>query len=448
MKKYKISIILCFLVVFATLFTPTASAYTPPPEVEVHAGSVYMVNLETNTVVYQKNATASIYPASVTKLMTALVALEQTPDLTKTITVYDDVVDDLWNTGAATAWLKPDEQVTMEQLLNLLLIPSACDAANVIAIEVSGSVDGFVALMNQKAAQLGMKNTVYVNPHGLHDDRQVTTAYDLYLLAKEIIQHPELTKICSTVTYTLPKTNMSDERTYTTTNYMINPSSSWYYKRVQGLKTGYTDAAGRNLVSLAEKDGQRYLSVVMNCPAEKLNGYDVHKEFDTTYDLLYWAFTELEYKNVINTTQPVEEIKVTLCDETDYVKLVPEKEFFAMVPKQSQDNVILVPHVTATTLEAPIEKGAVLGTATVMCAGEEIGTVNLVAQTACERDTGSYLWDRTKKGVMAVLSSPWFYVPVLLLLSAIIVLVVWNVRVNQRRRRLWQSKVRKNNDDR
>ena len=96
-------------------------------------------------VVYQKNATASIYPASVTKLMTALVALEQTPDLTKTITVYDDVVDDLWNTGAATAWLKPGEQVTMEQLLNLLLIPSACDAANVIAIEVSGSVDGFVA---------------------------------------------------------------------------------------------------------------------------------------------------------------------------------------------------------------------------------------------------------------------------------------------------------------
>jgi len=446
MKKYTISLFLCVLLGFSILFTSPAAAYTPPPEVEVHAASVYMVNLETDTVVYQKDATKSIYPASVTKLMTALVALEQTSDLNKTVTVYDDVVEDLWNTGAATAWLKPGEQVTMEQLLNLLLIPSACDAANVIAIEIAGSVEGFVALMNQKAAQLGMTNTVYVNPHGLHDQRQVTTAYDLYLLAQEIITHEQLTKICSTVTYTLPKTNMSDERTYTTTNYMINPSSSWYYKRVQGLKTGYTDAAGRNLVSLAEKDGQRYITVVMGSPAEKLNGYDVHKEFDTTYDLLYWAFTELEYKNIINTTQPVEEIAVTLCDETDYVKLVPEKEFYAMVPKQSEDNVILVPHVTATTLEAPIEKGAVLGTATVMCAGEEIGTINLVAQVACERDTGAFVWDRIKKGVVAVLTSPWFLVPLILIISAIAVFIVWNVQVNRRRRRLWQSKVRKRND--
>ncbi len=444
MKKFVISLFLCIILFCSTLFAPIASAYTPPPNVVIHAKAVYMVNIGTGTVVYEKNADKVIYPASITKLMTALVALDLTPNLKKQVTVYPDVVEDLWGTGAATAFLYPGEILTMEQLLNLLLIPSACDAANVIAMATCGSQEAFVTLMNQKAAELGMTKTHYVNAHGLHDPAQSTTAYDLYLLANEVLRHPELTKICGTTSYTLPATNLCDERVYNTTNMMMLSSTDWFYKRVQGLKTGFTDEAGRNLVGLAEKDGQRYITVVMGCPPEDENGYSQHYEFDDTFSLLYWAYTDLEYKNVINTTQPVEEVSVTLCKETDFVKLVPEKEFYAVVPKKSGDNVILVPQLNVETLEAPVEKGTVLGTAKVMCAGEEIGTVNLVAQESCERNKGMYVLDRTKKGVLAVVTSPWFWVPLLLIVAAATIFIVWNVRDNRRRRRLWNSKVRNN----
>ena len=443
MKKFVISMFLCLILSFSALATPIVQAYTPPPDVVVHAKSVYMVNLETETVVYEKDPTDIIYPASLTKLMTALVAMDLTPDLNKKVIVYPDVVEDLWGTGAATAFLYPEEEVTMEHLLNLLLIPSACDAANVIAMATCGSKEAFVNLMNQKAAELGMTNTHYVNAHGLHDPAQTTTAYDLYLLAKEVVKSPLLTKICGTTSYTLPPTNISGERVYNTTNLMMLSSTDWYYQRIQGLKTGFTDEAGRNLVSLAEKDGQRYITVVMGCPPEDADGYSQHYEFDDTYKLLYWAYTDLTYKNVINTTQPVEEISVTLCKETDFVKLVPEKEFYAIVPQKSADNVILSPKLNVQTLEAPVEKGTVLGTADVMCAGEKVGTINLVAQETCERNQGMYVMDRIKKGVLAVVTSPWFWIPLLILVAAVTLFVVWNVRDNRRRRRLYNSKVRK-----
>ncbi len=439
MKKLLISIFLCILLACSPLFLFSAGAYTLPVGLEIHAKSVYMVNVETGTVVYQKDPTAAVYPASVTKLMTALVALEQTPDLQKQVTAYPQVVDDLLGTGAAVAGLFPGEIVTMDQLLHMLLIPSSCDAANVIAMEVSGSIEGFVALMNQKAADLKMENTHFVNAHGLHDDAQVTTAYDLYLLAQEILKHPQLTEICEKYSYTVPPTNIKEsERNFSTTNYMINPTSSWYYKRVRGLKTGFTDAAGRNLVSLAEKDGSRYITVVMGCPADTLNGYQVHHEFDNTDALLRWAYTDLEYTSVIDTTKPIAEVKVSLCKERDHVIAVPSKEFYAIVPKQSVDSVILEPHLDATELEAPIEKGTVLGTATVKCAGEEIGTIQLVAGETCERSFFLLITNRLWK----VISSTPFIIIFILLLIGLAVFIAWNIQDNRRRRRLWNSKVR------
>lgn len=444
MKKFVFSIILSFLIFCTPLFVPFAAAYTLPVGSELYAKSVYMVNLETGTVVFEKDPTLPVFPASVTKLMTALVAVEQVSDLSKTVSVYPQVVDDLSGTGAATAGLLPGEQVTMEQLLYCLLVPSSCDAANAIAIAVCGSIEEYVTLMNQKAAALGMTGTHYTNAHGLHDDAQVTTAYDLFLLAGEVIKHELLTTICATYSYTLPATNYSEARTYETTNFMINPTSSWYYKRVQGLKTGYTDAAGRNLVSLAEKDGQRYITVVMGCPAETLHGYQVHHEFDDTDMLLRWAYTDLEYQTVVEATKPIGEVKVTLCAETDYVIAVPAEAFSAIVPKESTDSILIEPHLDASQLEAPVEKGTVLGTATVRCAGEEIGTIQLVAQESCERSTFLLIKDR----ILRVITSTPFLVILVVLLLLVAGFVIWNVQTNRRRRRLWNSKVRDRNRDR
>ena len=439
MKKCIISIFLVLLLACTPLAGLEAAAYTLPVGTELHAQSVYMVNIETGTVVFEHNPTLRTYPASITKLMTALVVLDQVPDLKQTVTVYDGVVDDLLGTGAAVAGLKAGEQVTYEQLLACLLIPSACDAANALAVAACGSIPRCVAYMNQKAQELGMKDTVYVNAHGLHDPGQYTTAIDLYALAMEVLKHPVLTELCRQYEYTMPATNVSDERSFATTNYMINPTSSWYYKRVQGLKTGYTDAAGRNLLSLAEKDGQRYITVVLGCPAETLNGYQVHHEFDDTDMLLRWAFTKLDYLSAVSADTPVDEVKVTLSATSDHVIAVPSEDFYAIVPIDAADSVLIEPHLTVTELEAPVHKGDVLGTATVTCAGEEIGTIELVAQQTLERST--FLW--IKDRVLRVITSPTFIAVFVILLLAIAGFVIWNIQVNTKRRRLWNSKARK-----
>ncbi len=441
MKKIIFSVFSCFfallLAVGGALPPAAAACYTLPAGTQLHAKAVYMMNVETGTVVYELDPHRQVYPASVAKLMTALVAVELSPSLDEKITVYEGVVDDLLGTGASVAGLLPGEQLTMRQLLGCLLVPSACDAANAIAIALCGSVEAFVAQMNLRASTLGMNDSYFTNAHGLHDPAQVTSAYDLVQLGKEILNHPELTELCASVSYTLPPTNLKqEERVFETTNFMINPTSSWYYRRVQGLKTGYTDDAGRNLLSLAEKDGRRYLTAVLGCPVETLNGYQVHHEFDDTDALLHWAFTDLDYLCVVQTTRPVGEVKVTLCADTDYVTAVPSADFYAIVPSQSAESVLLEPHLTVTELRAPVEQGTPLGTATVLCAGEEVGTVQLVAQQSCKRSL--LLWIRD-----------WFvrFSKVLLVIAAVLVLliaafVVWNVRVNRRRRRLWNSKVR------
>ncbi|MBR4867706.1 MAG: D-alanyl-D-alanine carboxypeptidase [Clostridia bacterium] len=413
-----------------------ASAYTLPPDVEVFAKSVYMVNLETGMVVYQKDPNAILYPASVVKLMTALVAVEQCPNIKTGFAVYPQVVEDLQNAKTDTFGLVAGEQVTLEQMLNLMLVPSFCDASNAIAVQIGGSIDGFVKLMNEKAAALGMKNTRYTNAHGLHDAKQVTTAYDQYLLAREIIKHKELVEICGQSSYTMPATNHhKEEQSFTTTNFMVNPFSDWFYKRVQGLKPGFSEEAGRNMVSLAEKDGQRYITVVLGSPIEKVNGYHQHKEFDTTYNLLYWAYTELEYLTIADVNQPVTELGVSWCKETDHVIVVPAEDFQAIVPKDAADSTILTPTLKKDRLLAPVKKGKVLGTATITCAGQEIGTVDLVAKNTCKLSFAMLIWSIVSHPICLVLYG--------IIAVAAIAFLVWNVRVNYRRRRLWNSRSRR-----
>lgn len=440
MKKLMISIILAIFLAVSPLGTLSAAAYTLPVGTEVTAKAVYMVNLETGTVVFERNSEAKMFPASITKLMTALVAMDHITDLNATVTVYDNVIWDLSGTGAAVAGFQPGEIVTYRDLLSCLLIPSSADAANILAIATCGSIPAFVDEMNQKAAALGMEHSAYTNVHGLHDEGEYTTAYDLYLLGMEVLKYKQLTDICGECYYTIPATNMHDERTLETTNLMIYPSSAWYYRRVQGLKTGYTDAAGRNLLSLAEKDGQRYLTVVLGSPVEtSASGVSLHHEFDDTEALLRWAFTDLSYMAVATTNKPEAEVKITLCAEADHVMAVPAQDFSAVIPTDAFDSIYSRVQLDVTEQEAPIRKGDHLGTVTYLCAGEEIGTVELVAQQTLERNTFMLIKDR----VVGVITSKAFITIFVVLIVLIAGVVLWNVRVNMKRRRLWNSKVRK-----
>lgn len=217
-------------------------------------------------VLYSKKAFEKVFPASLTKCMTALLVLENCPDLEAVVTVGPEVSLNLTD-GASLAGLSEGESMTVRDLLTSLLIPSGNDAANVLAVHVSGSVDAFVELMNTRAYELCMLNTHFANPHGLHNDQHYTTVYDLYLLVRECLRHSEFKDIASraesTVTGTFPDGSARDHFFKSTNSFLRKytvPPNELY---VSASKTGYTVQAGHNLI-LAVEDvmGNSYIAII------------------------------------------------------------------------------------------------------------------------------------------------------------------------------------------
>lgn len=262
------------------------------------AALVYELN--TDTLMYAYQPDDRMYPASMTKVMTCLLALELCEDLSETVTVTSSAIAQIdWTSSAAG--LVAGEELTMEQLLYCLMVKSANDAACVIAEHLAGSQVAFVELMNARAGELGCENTNFVNVHGLHDENHYTTARDMAKIMMAALEHELFNTLYSTVTYELAATNKSDEpRVFTTTNYMIDESRTRYYdSRVIGGKTGFTTPAGRCLTAVSESDGMKLLTVVMGTKTEYYSdGWTVKRygSFEETQSLM-----DLVYNNCMST---------------------------------------------------------------------------------------------------------------------------------------------------
>jgi len=281
-----------FVIIVTVLSFCTIPVYAKDPFENVTARAMILVEPDTDTVLYAKNEFKTEYPASITKLMTALLAFENDIDMDEIITVSETAYDKL-SPDSSTANLIKGEQLSMYDLFACLLIPSANEAANVIAEHVAGSIDEFVKMMNDKAQELGLKNTHFMNPHGLHEENHYTCAYDVYLIVKEILQVKEIAEICSMQNYTLAKTNKSPQRNLVTTNHLISKLryKNYYYDSANGIKTGYTSAAGLCLVSSAERDGIKLISVVLGCQRDPITS-----EMNSFYEsaaLLDYGFEKL-----------------------------------------------------------------------------------------------------------------------------------------------------------
>lgn len=232
-------------------------------EVDAEAAAVF--SIDDQMVIYSKNAYEQLYPASTTKVMTAILALKY-GNLSDVVTVTDAAV--ITEAGASLANIKPGDQLTLEQLLYGLMLPSGNDAANAIAVHLAGSVDAFADRMNEEAERIGATGTHFVNPSGLNDPDHYTTAYDLYLMFNEALTYPKFREVISTSSYTanyLDGTGASVSQTWMVSNKYINGEEETPAGlTVLGGKTGTTQAAGNCLVmaSTAE-NGDEYISVVM-----------------------------------------------------------------------------------------------------------------------------------------------------------------------------------------
>lgn len=431
MKKTVFSLFLTVIILINCL--PGAHAFKPT-NFDISAEAALLVSLDTGNILYSKNADEKMYPASLTKIMTCVLIIENTTDFdNENITVSEHSLKILEGTDSSVAGLKAGEQLTPRQLLYCLMMSSGNDSANVAAEHYGGSIEKFVDMMNAKAEQLGMNSTHYVNAHGLHDENHYTTASDMYKLTMHAMSLPLFMEIVSVSRYTMPATNKSPQKTLVTTNYLQDPTTQYYYRYAKGIKTGYTDPAGRCLISTASKNGYNYMCILMKCPVRDEKGNRIRQEFGDSKNLYEWAFNNFEYKSVIDPNVPLGEIQVDLAWNKDYVSLLPESEFSAIMPKQADGSTIKIElSKNADKIDAPVEKGTVLGEAKLIYAGEEIGTINVVAAETIELSK-TLLFLRYAKNIA---NSFWFKIALAGLLVLVVIFIISCIILNRRRKKI------------
>lgn len=279
-----------------TVESNEVSGWPEGPQIEAEAAVV--MDADTGAFLYSKNMDKKEYPASITKIMTALVAIENA-DLNCKINFSENAVYNL-EEGSSHVGIQVGEVLTMYRALYGLMLESANDVANGIAEKVGGSISGFADMMNAKAAELGCVNTHFTNPHGLQDENHYTCARDMALITQAALKHPTFQKIAGTTNYTCPKTNkVADERYWYNHNQMIQKDAEYYYEGCFGGKTGFTSDALNTLVSYAERDGRTLICVELH-----VNGKD--KAYSESHAMLDYAF-----ENFQNVTVPANEITET-----------------------------------------------------------------------------------------------------------------------------------------
>lgn len=275
--------------------------------------AAFLYEVTSDTVLYVWNPDTRQEPASLVKIMTAMITLEK-GNLSDVVTVTQSALDVI-PPGTVNEQLLPGEQLTLEDLMYCMMVGGANDCAAVIAEHVCGSQEAFVKLMNERAAELGCTNTNFTNTHGLYDPDQYTSARDMVRIVREAIKDERFRVFFSTIQYIVPETNMSGKRASETTNYLITPGVSqvYYDPRVTGGRTGVADSGTRSLVSTASSNGLEYIGVVLNAvPTYGENKYSIlrfgnYEESKTLYKI---AFDNLQVLQVLNENEIITQCQV------------------------------------------------------------------------------------------------------------------------------------------
>lgn len=383
MKKYIGKILILTLVIILYSQIKIFAKEIDESEIEgITAPNVMLMQTDTRKILYEKNIDERIYPASITKLMTAILVVENC-ELDEIVTVSENAVTSV-PSGYVNSNLQVGEELTVENLLYVMLIPSANDAANALAEHVAGSVESFASMMNTKAKELGCTGSNFTNPSGLHEEEHYTTVRDLSLIAREAISNNTIRKIVGTTNYSLLKTNkyIKTDRKFTTTNYMKRKELSKYYcDYCIGGKTGYTGEAKNCVVEFAKRDGIELTSIVMG-ESSKIKG----QKFLEAKKLFDYVYNNYENKNIVTAHELYETIKIPNGTKDtknlnviykDNIKILERKDI-------NVDNIDKV--VEYNKEKAPIQKGEVIGNITYTYEGIEYKT-NLIAEENVEESS-------------------------------------------------------------
>lgn len=421
------------------LLTVVPYAFALEP-IDVNATSALLMNADTGRVLYEKNANAKRYPASTTKIMTALLTLENA----SLDTVLTAEQGDFANVTAdsSNADIKVGEQVTVKDLLYALMLPSANEAAYILARHVGGTAENFVQMMNDRAAELGCTGTHFENPCGLHDDNHYTTAWDLLLITQEAMKNETFREISNTAQYRMKATNMHEERIIFTTNQLIfSMYQPWYYQYCKGIKTGHTSQAGNCLVSYAEKGSTNLYAVVLGC-ADAPNSTSVAESFTESKKLLEWGYNNFVSRTLAKKGDALASVgKVRLSTDTDSLVLTAKNDLVASIPvdikddfSEKMDTLDTIPE----EIDAPIEAGQTIGSRTYSYNGVDYGTVELVALNDVRLSRVLYVADKLENFFQSM-----FFKAVLAAVSVFVVLyILFNITVGRIRQKRQQKHMR------
>lgn len=407
-----------------------------------------------SAVLFEKNADAKMYPASLVKIMTAVVALERQPDLDTEFIAYKASLEPLTAINEVKYFI-PGEKMPFRNMLDLLLVPSYNEAADVIAYNIAGSLEDFVNLMNDKAEDLGMTGTKFTNSHGLHDDNQYTTARDYLKLCQYAMKIEAFAETVSKVTIETPVTN-KHSKTYTlsSTNHLLHNKSQpgYVYEGAIGIKTGTTTPAGNCLASACKKNGMTYYSVVLKS-AKTESGRD--GRFTDTRALYDYAADGFSVQTLLKPTHPIVEIDVTLSSDGTSVILLPERSLSDLISTtfdystdvvfkdqltEGEDTTgkVILSYTAPKSVEAPIEKGQAIGTLNISFNGKTYEMALLSSSTL----TKSQILD-TADSVQGFFESTLFRIILIAIVALIIIMIVVMIILsnrNKKRRRYGRGK--------
>jgi len=381
MKRIVSLILVCLI-----LFTSAVGCFGATMDQRIYTNNCFVEDLTTGEELWSLNANDKMYPASLTKMMTALVAVEYLDE--KKIS-YDEQIEadfEAANTEGSSFHIRSGESISWQDAINCMMLVSGNDLSVVIAKAIDGSCEEFAKRMNKKAEELELINTHFTNPHGLHEDDHYTCARDLAVIATALMQNEYLASVVGQGTYTYSATNMRAGATVNNTNQLFNGTAAMYagnekrttkYENgtVLGVKTGTTDEAGNCLIAAAEKDGTKILVVILK------SGTGAVERYADAHVLLDWAFANYKTVKLASKGDVVgEDVKVKK-GEYNHVTAVVSEDIYITVPIEASLSTLDTSATLTDLVVAPISKGAILGTIEVLESGATVMYVDAIAKT-------------------------------------------------------------------
>ena len=401
MKKI-ISVLLSLVMVMPFIRMSDTKAINFSLKKSIQSESAILMNLDSDMIIHEKNADTKQMPGTLVNIMVAVVVLEKCRNLSEEITMSSSLYTEIENTPYTSDLCFIDivdgDILSISDLLYAMMLTSSMEASQTLANRVGeGSIEKFVGMMNDKAKEIGMTSTHFTNPTGLYDENQYTTARDMAILTKYALSVPLFDTISSTYKYNPAVPNIEHHPDHNSwfwynVNPMFDPESEYYYKGTRGIKTANLEMSGRNIVAMASRDGNNYLAVLLRSPFSDSYGNTTYYHLDDAEYLFDWAFRHFSYQTVLSESAEIGEIPVSLAEGNDYVLAKPKEEISLLWYDEVDISTINKNSIKwfRTSLQAPVEKGELLGELTLKYSGEEIGKVDIVAVSDVKRSWGKY----------------------------------------------------------